>query len=191
MVLVAIGAICVIIIVLGLLYNCWQRRLPKLKHVVSERGAQWGRGLGRGGAGEGVPSKLRHLRLSVPICRGVTAGGALVQGLAPGRPLQGASLALGAGGAGSGTLAAPAGPLLGGRAASQAWAPVDASPDRPWLGVLGSRGGRLQQPGSSPQRRGQGTKLLFPMSPFRRGGWWWEGSDGVREAVGLFRAQGQ
>ncbi|XP_049571480.1 podocalyxin-like protein 2 isoform X4 [Orcinus orca] len=32
-VLVAIGAICVIIIVLGLLYNCWQRRLPKLKHV--------------------------------------------------------------------------------------------------------------------------------------------------------------
>ena len=52
-VLVVIGAICVIIIVLGLLYNCWQRRLPKLKHVVSERGAQWGRGLGRGGAGEG------------------------------------------------------------------------------------------------------------------------------------------
>lgn len=34
-VLVVIGAICVIIIVLGLLYNCWQRRLPKLKHVVS------------------------------------------------------------------------------------------------------------------------------------------------------------
>ncbi|XP_053074812.1 podocalyxin-like protein 2 isoform X2 [Acinonyx jubatus] len=33
-VLVVIGAICVIIIVLGLLYNCWQRRLPKLKHVV-------------------------------------------------------------------------------------------------------------------------------------------------------------
>ncbi|KAM9185895.1 podocalyxin-like protein 2 isoform 1-T1 [Dugong dugon] len=32
-VLVVIGAICVIIIVLGLLYNCWQRRLPKLKHV--------------------------------------------------------------------------------------------------------------------------------------------------------------
>ncbi|XP_059966252.1 podocalyxin-like protein 2 isoform X3 [Mesoplodon densirostris] len=32
-VLVAIGAICVVIIVLGLLYNCWQRRLPKLKHV--------------------------------------------------------------------------------------------------------------------------------------------------------------
>lgn len=36
-VLVVIGAICVIIIVLGLLYNCWQRRLPKLKHVVSVR----------------------------------------------------------------------------------------------------------------------------------------------------------
>ncbi|XP_039104530.1 podocalyxin-like protein 2 [Hyaena hyaena] len=32
-VLVVIGAVCVIIIVLGLLYNCWQRRLPKLKHV--------------------------------------------------------------------------------------------------------------------------------------------------------------
>ncbi|XP_060036261.1 podocalyxin-like protein 2 isoform X2 [Erinaceus europaeus] len=32
-VLVVIGAICVIIIALGLLYNCWQRRLPKLKHV--------------------------------------------------------------------------------------------------------------------------------------------------------------
>ncbi|XP_036879939.2 podocalyxin-like protein 2 isoform X1 [Manis javanica] len=36
-VLVVIGAICVIIIVLGLLYNCWQRRLPKLKHVVTGR----------------------------------------------------------------------------------------------------------------------------------------------------------
>ena len=36
-VLVVIGAICVVIIVLGLLYNCWQRRLPKLKHVVSVR----------------------------------------------------------------------------------------------------------------------------------------------------------
>lgn len=34
-VLVIIGVICFIIIVLGLLYNCWQRRLPKLKHVVS------------------------------------------------------------------------------------------------------------------------------------------------------------
>nr|XP_031532221.1 podocalyxin-like protein 2 [Vicugna pacos] len=34
-VLVVIGAVCVVIIVLGLLYNCWQRRLPKLKHVVS------------------------------------------------------------------------------------------------------------------------------------------------------------
>uniref|UniRef100_A0AC11C1J7 Podocalyxin like 2 n=1 Tax=Ovis aries TaxID=9940 RepID=A0AC11C1J7_SHEEP len=32
-VLVVIGALCVAIIVLGLLYNCWQRRLPKLKHV--------------------------------------------------------------------------------------------------------------------------------------------------------------
>ncbi|XP_055269393.1 podocalyxin-like protein 2 isoform X2 [Moschus berezovskii] len=32
-VLVVIGALCVLIIALGLLYNCWQRRLPKLKHV--------------------------------------------------------------------------------------------------------------------------------------------------------------
>lgn len=41
-VLVVIGAICVIIIVLGLLYNCWQRRLPKLKHVVSlGQGCGW------------------------------------------------------------------------------------------------------------------------------------------------------
>ncbi|KAK2500662.1 hypothetical protein MC885_013141, partial [Smutsia gigantea] len=47
-VLVVIGAICVIIIVLGLLYNCWQRRLPKLKHVVSVR-AGGARGLGWGG----------------------------------------------------------------------------------------------------------------------------------------------
>lgn len=37
-VLVIIGVICFIIIVLGLLYNCWQRRLPKLKHVVSMPG---------------------------------------------------------------------------------------------------------------------------------------------------------
>ncbi|XP_006169892.3 podocalyxin-like protein 2, partial [Tupaia chinensis] len=34
-VLVVIGAVCVVIIALGLLYNCWQRRLPTLKHVVS------------------------------------------------------------------------------------------------------------------------------------------------------------
>ncbi|XP_062056557.1 podocalyxin-like protein 2 [Lepus europaeus] len=32
-VLVVIGAVCLLIIALGLLYNCWQRRLPKLKHV--------------------------------------------------------------------------------------------------------------------------------------------------------------
>ncbi|KAB0379017.1 hypothetical protein FD755_010595, partial [Muntiacus reevesi] len=32
-VLVVIGALCLVIIALGLLYNCWQRRLPKLKHV--------------------------------------------------------------------------------------------------------------------------------------------------------------
>ncbi|XP_051839180.1 podocalyxin-like protein 2 [Antechinus flavipes] len=32
-VLVVIGSICVIIIVLGLIYNCWQRRLPKLKNM--------------------------------------------------------------------------------------------------------------------------------------------------------------
>lgn len=37
-VLVIIGVICFVIIVLGLLYNCWQRRLPKLKHVVSRGG---------------------------------------------------------------------------------------------------------------------------------------------------------
>lgn len=35
-VLVIIGSICAIIIVLGLIYNCWQRRLPKMKNVVSE-----------------------------------------------------------------------------------------------------------------------------------------------------------
>ncbi|NXQ79991.1 PDXL2 protein, partial [Nyctibius grandis] len=32
-VLVIIGSICAIIIVLGLIYNCWQRRLPKMKNV--------------------------------------------------------------------------------------------------------------------------------------------------------------
>ncbi|NXO00776.1 PDXL2 protein, partial [Rhinopomastus cyanomelas] len=32
-VLVIIGSICAIIIVLGLIYNCWQRRLPKLKNM--------------------------------------------------------------------------------------------------------------------------------------------------------------
>ncbi|XP_057561591.1 podocalyxin-like protein 2 isoform X2 [Hippopotamus amphibius kiboko] len=36
-VLVVIGAACVLLIALGLLYNCWQRRLPKLKHVESSR----------------------------------------------------------------------------------------------------------------------------------------------------------
>lgn len=36
MVLVIIGSICAIIIVLGLIYNCWQRRLPKMKNMVSE-----------------------------------------------------------------------------------------------------------------------------------------------------------
>jgi len=34
-VLVIIGSICAIIIVLGLIYNCWQRRLPKMKSMVS------------------------------------------------------------------------------------------------------------------------------------------------------------
>ncbi|NXW30129.1 PDXL2 protein, partial [Phaetusa simplex] len=32
-VLVIIGSICAIIIVLGLIYNCWQRRLPKMKNM--------------------------------------------------------------------------------------------------------------------------------------------------------------
>ncbi|XP_007661751.2 podocalyxin-like protein 2 isoform X1 [Ornithorhynchus anatinus] len=32
-VLVVIGSICVIIIILGLIYNCWQRRMPKLKNM--------------------------------------------------------------------------------------------------------------------------------------------------------------
>ncbi|NWS68651.1 PDXL2 protein, partial [Crotophaga sulcirostris] len=32
-VLVIIGSICAIIIVLGLVYNCWQRRLPKMKNM--------------------------------------------------------------------------------------------------------------------------------------------------------------
>lgn len=40
-VLVIIGVICFIIIVLGLLYNCWQRRMPKLKHVVSRPSRAW------------------------------------------------------------------------------------------------------------------------------------------------------
>lgn len=48
-VLVVIGALCVAIIVLGLLYNCWQRRLPKLKHVVSPVGRARG-------CPEGVPA---------------------------------------------------------------------------------------------------------------------------------------
>lgn len=34
-VLVIIGSVCAIIIVLGLIYNCWQRRLPKMKNMVS------------------------------------------------------------------------------------------------------------------------------------------------------------
>lgn len=55
-VLVVIGAICVIIIVLGLLYNCWQRRLPKLKHVVSMRASGAGvlgwSGTGRDGSAQ-------------------------------------------------------------------------------------------------------------------------------------------
>ncbi|XP_074861372.1 podocalyxin-like protein 2 isoform X2 [Carettochelys insculpta] len=32
-VLVIIGSICAIIIIMGLIYNCWQRRLPKMKNV--------------------------------------------------------------------------------------------------------------------------------------------------------------
>ncbi|NWZ68504.1 PDXL2 protein, partial [Acrocephalus arundinaceus] len=32
-VLVIIGSICAIIIVLGLIYNCWQKRLPKMKNM--------------------------------------------------------------------------------------------------------------------------------------------------------------
>ncbi|NXO35051.1 PDXL2 protein, partial [Locustella ochotensis] len=32
-VLVIIGSICAIIIMLGLIYNCWQRRLPKMKNM--------------------------------------------------------------------------------------------------------------------------------------------------------------
>lgn len=45
-VLVVIGAVCLLIIVLGLLYNCWQRRLPKLKHVVSSQPEPGGGGQG-------------------------------------------------------------------------------------------------------------------------------------------------
>lgn len=40
MVLVIIGSICAIIIVLGLIYNCWQRRLPKMKNMVSTEWVQ-------------------------------------------------------------------------------------------------------------------------------------------------------
>lgn len=66
-VLVVIGAICVIIIVLGLLYNCWQRRLPKLKHVVSvgAGGAEvvaGGSAGGDGSAPQAVICRLCHLR---------------------------------------------------------------------------------------------------------------------------------
>ncbi|KAH0630167.1 hypothetical protein JD844_012855 [Phrynosoma platyrhinos] len=32
-VLVIIGSICVVIIIMGLIYNCWQRRLPKMKNM--------------------------------------------------------------------------------------------------------------------------------------------------------------
>lgn len=66
-VLVVIGAICVIIIVLGLLYNCWQRRLPKLKHVVSmgSSSARW-LGLGAGPVVETVPHKVKVVVL---MCR--------------------------------------------------------------------------------------------------------------------------
>ncbi|XP_077181511.1 podocalyxin-like protein 2 [Paroedura picta] len=32
-VLVIIGSVCVIIIIMGLIYNCWQRRLPKMKNM--------------------------------------------------------------------------------------------------------------------------------------------------------------
>ncbi|XP_039177822.1 podocalyxin-like protein 2 [Crotalus tigris] len=32
-VLVIIGSICVIIIIMGLIYNCWQRRMPKMKNM--------------------------------------------------------------------------------------------------------------------------------------------------------------
>uniref|UniRef100_A0A8C4VT94 Podocalyxin like 2 n=1 Tax=Gopherus evgoodei TaxID=1825980 RepID=A0A8C4VT94_9SAUR len=32
-VLVIIGSICAIIIIMGLIYNCWQRRLPKMKNM--------------------------------------------------------------------------------------------------------------------------------------------------------------
>lgn len=34
-VLVIIGSVCVIIIASGLIYICWQRRLPKMKSMVS------------------------------------------------------------------------------------------------------------------------------------------------------------
>lgn len=58
-VLVVIGAICIIIIALGLLYNCWQRRLPKLKHVVS---------VGTGGAGGQWTGECPSI--GVLICKG-------------------------------------------------------------------------------------------------------------------------
>lgn len=61
-VLVVIGAVCVVIIVLGLLYNCWQRRLPKLKHVVSGSAGARAQRLRRGvrGRGRAVGEALVH-----------------------------------------------------------------------------------------------------------------------------------
>lgn len=68
-VLVIIGAICFIIIVLGLLYNCWQRRLPRLKHVVS-----LGQGWGRAGAGQGRGREVGRQGSKVWGAEGPAAG---------------------------------------------------------------------------------------------------------------------
>ncbi|XP_036767451.2 podocalyxin-like protein 2 isoform X3 [Manis pentadactyla] len=61
-VLVVIGAICVIIIVLGLLYNCWQRRLPKLKHVAGSWACACSCPAGGGRGGGARPAALFHRR---------------------------------------------------------------------------------------------------------------------------------
>lgn len=74
MVLVVIGALCLVIIALGLLYNCWQRRLPKLKHVVSQPGRRGGQGCPEGvPAGRAPRPWPRAGRGSLPgkrLCRG-------------------------------------------------------------------------------------------------------------------------
>lgn len=77
-VLVVIGAICVIIIVLGLLYNCWQRRLPKLKHVVSKGHVPRRAWAGGGACGGESTQEVQLSETNCPHCRW---GGSLCPGM--------------------------------------------------------------------------------------------------------------